>query len=50
MTSELPSSAVGITISPTPEGRKLVGTKEILCEKKLFSSVEEKKKPINGTG
>jgi len=39
MTSELPSSAEGITISPTPEGRKLVGTKEKLGERKLFSSV-----------
>jgi hypothetical protein len=48
MTSELPSSAVGITISPTPEGRKLVGTKERIGEKKLFALLK-KNKPIKGT-
>jgi len=42
MTSELPSSAVGFTISPSPEARKLVGTEKRTGENKLFSSADEK--------
>lgn len=41
MTSELPSSAGGLTISPSPEARKLLGTEERRIENEFPCSAEE---------
>ena len=41
MTSELPSSAGGFTLSPAPEARKFVGTKKRIRENELSGSAKE---------
>ncbi len=41
MTSELPSRAGGLTISPSPEARKLLGTEGRTIENLLSGSTEE---------